>query len=75
MSVYTVGHGTRTAEELLDMLQGAQVETLVDVRRAGTVRVRARFSARGALRREPRCAIPPAESVPASAVNPPVRGR
>jgi uncharacterized protein (DUF488 family) len=33
MSVYTVGHGTRTAEELLDMLRGVQVETLVDVRR------------------------------------------
>ena len=29
--------------------------TLVDVRRAGPLQVRARFSARGALRREPRC--------------------
>jgi hypothetical protein len=49
--------------------------TLVEVRHAGTVRVRARFSARGALRREPRCAIPPAEPQPASAVNPPVLDR
>ncbi len=48
--------------------------TLVDVRRAGLLRVRARFSARGALRREPRCTIAPDAPVPASAVNPPVRG-
>ena len=32
---------------------------LVDVRRAGMLRVRARFSARGALRREPSCARAP----------------
>jgi hypothetical protein len=49
--------------------------TLVDVRRAGTLRVRARFSARGALRREPRCAFAQGAPVPASAVNPPVRER
>jgi hypothetical protein len=49
--------------------------TLVDVRRPGTVRVRARFSARGALRREPRCKLEPDAPVPASAVNPPVRER
>ena len=49
--------------------------TLVEVRRAGTLRVRARFSARGALRREPRCAVAPGTPVPASAVNPPVRER
>ena len=49
--------------------------TRVDVRRAGMLRVRARFTARGALRREPRCAIAPGSpAVPASAVNPPVRG-
>jgi hypothetical protein len=47
--------------------------TLVQVRRPGTLRVRARFSARGALRREPRCAVAPGAPVPASAVNPPVR--
>src|SRR5215211_6728774 len=47
--------------------------TLVDVRRAGILRVRARFSARGALRREPRCTLAPGAPVPASAVNPPVR--
>jgi hypothetical protein len=49
--------------------------TLVQVRRAGTLRVRARFSARRALRREPRCAVAPGTPVPASAVNPPVRER
>jgi hypothetical protein len=49
--------------------------TLVDVRRAGMVRVRARFTARGALRREPRCTIAPGAPVPASTVNPPVRRR
>jgi hypothetical protein len=49
--------------------------TLVDVRRAGIVRVRARFSARGALRREPRCTIAPGAPVPASVVDPPVRSR
>ena len=47
--------------------------TRVDVRRAGIVRVRARFTARGALRREPRCTAAPDALVPASAVNPPVR--
>ena len=49
--------------------------TLVQVRRPGTLRVRARFSARGALRREPRCTVAPGAPVPASAVNPPVRER
>ena len=33
MNVYTAGHGTRPAEALLELLQRAQVETLVDVRR------------------------------------------
>jgi uncharacterized protein (DUF488 family) len=31
--VFTIGHGTRPAEELTDMLRTAGVETLVDVRR------------------------------------------
>jgi uncharacterized protein (DUF488 family) len=31
--VYTIGHGTRPLEELLECLRGARVETLVDVRR------------------------------------------
>jgi uncharacterized protein (DUF488 family) len=31
--VFTVGHGTRPAEELVEMLQEAAVRTLVDVRR------------------------------------------
>ena len=38
--------------------------TLVDVRRAGMLRVRARFTARGALRREPSCASAPGGPVP-----------
>jgi uncharacterized protein (DUF488 family) len=33
MRVWTIGHGTRPAEELLEMLQRAGVRTLVDVRR------------------------------------------
>jgi uncharacterized protein (DUF488 family) len=33
MRTYTVGHGTRTAQELIGMLQRAKVRTLVDVRR------------------------------------------
>lgn len=33
MIVRTVGHGTRTADELLETLRGAGVVTLVDVRR------------------------------------------
>jgi uncharacterized protein (DUF488 family) len=33
MKVWTIGHGTRPAEELLEMLRIAGVRTLVDVRR------------------------------------------
>jgi uncharacterized protein (DUF488 family) len=33
MRVYTIGHGTRPAGELVATLAGARVETLVDVRR------------------------------------------
>ena len=33
MPVYTIGHGTRPLEELIECLRAAQVETLVDVRR------------------------------------------
>jgi hypothetical protein len=50
--------------------------TRVDVRRAGMVRVRARFSASGALRREPRCAdTGPGGHLRTSAVSPPVGSR
>jgi hypothetical protein len=52
--------------------------TRVDVRRAGMVRVRARFSASGALRREPRCAdttTGPGGPLRTSAVSPPVGTR
>jgi hypothetical protein len=44
--------------------------TVVDVRRPGVLRVRARFSAGGALRREPRCAA--SGAVRTGADNPPV---
>lgn len=33
MKVWTIGHGTRPGEELLEMLRSAGVGTLVDVRR------------------------------------------
>ena len=33
MRVSTIGHGTRTADELIETLREARVETLVDVRR------------------------------------------
>jgi uncharacterized protein (DUF488 family) len=33
MRIYTIGHGARPAEELIDTLQGGEVATLVDVRR------------------------------------------
>src|ERR671923_2143585 len=33
MRVFTIGHGTRPAEELVECLQAAGVRTLVDVRR------------------------------------------
>jgi uncharacterized protein (DUF488 family) len=33
MRIFTIGHGTRPAEELVECLQRAGVETLVDVRR------------------------------------------
>lgn len=32
-TLFTVGHGTRTTEELIDVLRAADVATLVDVRR------------------------------------------
>jgi uncharacterized protein (DUF488 family) len=33
MSVYTVGHGTRTSEVLIELLRRGNVQTVVDVRR------------------------------------------
>ncbi len=33
MKVYTIGHGARTAEELVETLRGSGVDTVVDVRR------------------------------------------
>jgi len=49
--------------------------TRVDVRKAGMVRVRARFSARAALRQEPSCSDDSGGPLHTSAVSPPVRGR
>jgi hypothetical protein len=49
--------------------------TRVVVRRAGMLRVRARFSARAALRREPSCADTAGDPLRTSAVSPPVTGR
>ena len=49
--------------------------TRVDVRRPGMVRVRARFSASAALRREPRCASGPGGPLRTSVVSPPVGSR
>jgi uncharacterized protein (DUF488 family) len=43
--VLTVGHGTRSAAELVEMLQGAHVETLVDVRRYPGSRRNPQFNA------------------------------
>lgn len=44
MRVHTVGHGTRPAEELLEMLAGAGVRTLVDVRRFPSSRRHPQFN-------------------------------
>ena len=48
MGVFTVGHGTRTIEDFLELIQGAQIETLVDVRRYPGSRRNPQFN-RGAL--------------------------
>jgi len=62
------GAGCVSADEQTDW-------TRVDVRRAGMVRVRARISASGALRREPRCADAHPGPHDGSAVSPPVGSR
>jgi hypothetical protein len=49
--------------------------TLVDVKRAGLLQVRARFSALGALRREPRCRDIAVRPAGLRTDNPPVTGR
>jgi uncharacterized protein (DUF488 family) len=48
--VHTIGHGTKTTEELIEMLQGADVRRLVDVRRFPGSRRHPQFS-RAALER------------------------
>jgi uncharacterized protein (DUF488 family) len=48
MRVWTIGHGTRTDEELIGMLERAGVRTLVDVRRYPGSRRNPQFN-RGAL--------------------------
>jgi uncharacterized protein (DUF488 family) len=49
MSVYTVGHGTRASTDLVAMLQRAQIETLIDVRRYPGSRRNPQFN-QGALK-------------------------
>jgi uncharacterized protein (DUF488 family) len=48
MRIWTIGHGTRTGEELIGMLRRAGVKTLVDVRRYPGSRRNPQFN-RGAL--------------------------
>ena len=43
-AVYTVGHGRRPAEELVECLRGAEVATLVDVRRYPSSRRNPQFN-------------------------------
>ena len=49
MVVYTIGHGTRPLDELISMLTGADVRTLVDVRRFPGSRRNPQFN-QGSLR-------------------------
>jgi uncharacterized protein (DUF488 family) len=51
MRVLTVGHGTRSAEELVATLSGAGAQTLVDVRRYPSSRRNPQFN-QGALERK-----------------------
>ena len=44
MRVFTIGHGTRAAEELVECLRAARVETLVDVRRFPSSRRNPQFN-------------------------------
>jgi uncharacterized protein (DUF488 family) len=44
--VHTIGHGTRPLEELVECLRGANVETLVDVRRFPSSRRNPQFGQR-----------------------------
>jgi uncharacterized protein (DUF488 family) len=45
MRIYTAGHGARPADELLEMLLGTNVKTLVDVRRFPSSRRHPQFNA------------------------------
>jgi uncharacterized protein (DUF488 family) len=44
MTIYTAGHGTRTAEELVAILRKANIETVVDVRRYPSSRRNPQFN-------------------------------
>jgi uncharacterized protein (DUF488 family) len=46
VSVFTVGHGTRTSEELVAILKAANVRTLIDVRRFPGSRRNPQFNVR-----------------------------
>jgi uncharacterized protein (DUF488 family) len=43
-TIFTVGHGTRSAEELTEVLQGADIQVIVDVRRFPGSRRHPQFS-------------------------------
>jgi uncharacterized protein (DUF488 family) len=44
VTVFTIGHGTRSADELVESLQDADVQTLVDVRRFPSSRRNPQFN-------------------------------
>ena len=44
MEIYTVGHGNRAISELLDVLEQARIETLIDVRRYPSSRRNPQFN-------------------------------
>ena len=44
VTVYTIGHGTKTSEEFIDVLRAAEIDRLVDVRRYPGSRRNPQFS-------------------------------
>ena len=56
-TIYTVGHGTRSTEELIDVLQSARIDRLVDVRRYPGSRRNPHFSREALARSLPAAGI------------------
>ena len=56
-TIFTVGHGTRATEELVDVLKSADVEVLVDVRRYPGSRRNPHFSREALEKSLPRAGI------------------